>query len=153
MILLLLSEEARMLPGQLALISAAVFTGAALYVNAVEQPARLLLDNQALLDEWKPAYKRGTLMQAPNAILGFLLGVWAWWETSNLLWIVGALFMLANWPVTYIVIMPVNRKLMSTETPGPESHSLIVKWASLHAIRTSLGFAATVIFLWASLYP
>src|SRR4051794_33600268 len=120
-----------MLPGQLALVSAAVFTGAALYVNAVEQPARLLLDDRALLDEWNPAYKRGALMQAPNAILGFLLGGLAWWEMSNLPWIVGGLFMLANWPVTYIVIMPVNRRLMATETGGPESRTLIMKWASL----------------------
>jgi hypothetical protein len=77
-----------MLSGQLALVAAAVFTGAALYVSVVEQPARLLLDNQALLTEWKPAYKRGTLMQAPLAIIGFLLGILAWWQIGNLVWMV-----------------------------------------------------------------
>ena len=48
-----------MMAGQLALIIAALFTGAAFYVSFAEQSARLGLDDRALLAEWKPAYKRG----------------------------------------------------------------------------------------------
>lgn len=140
-----------MLSGQLALVSAALFTGAALYVSLIEQPARLLLDDQALLTEWKPAYKRGTLMQAPLAIVGFLLGMFAWWQTGNVASIVGAVLMIANWPVTLFIIMPVNRRLMTMGRAGPESRGLIVKWGSLHALRTALGLAASVVFLLASL--
>ena len=33
--------------------------------------------------EWIPSYKRGTVMQAPLAALGFVLGVIAWWQTAN----------------------------------------------------------------------
>ena len=141
-----------MLAGQLALISAAVFAGAALYISAVEHPARLGLDNRALLTEWKPAYKRGTVMQAPLAIGGFVLGLVAWWQTGHPAWGLGALLMIANWPVTFFAIMPTNNKLMSIEPAmaGPESRAMVETWGSLHRVRTALGLAASLVFLWAS---
>jgi len=142
-----------MLAGQLALISAAVFAGAALYISMVEHPARLGLDHRSLLMEWKPAYKRGTAMQAPLAIGGFVLGLAAWWQSGHLAWAVGALLMIANWPVTFFAIMPTNNRLMATDpaAAGPESRAMIERWGSLHAVRTALGFAASLVFLWASL--
>jgi hypothetical protein len=142
-----------MLAGQLALIGAAVFAGAALYVSVAEQPARLGLDDRALLMEWKPAYKRGTAMQAPLAIFGCALGLLAWWQTGHWQWLLGAVLIIANWPYTFLGIMPTNDALMATDpaTAGNESRKLIETWARLHAVRTALGFAATLVFLWASL--
>src|SRR5215475_13716911 len=135
--------------GHLALVVAALFTGAALYVNVVEQPARLRLGDNALLTQWKPSYKRGFAMQAPLAVIGFLLGLLAWWQTGHWPWIVGALFLIANWPYTLLVIMPTNRKLMATElsSANRESTDLIGHWARLHAVRTGFGAFATAVFL------
>ena len=140
-----------MLIGELALVSAALFTGAAFYVNFAEQPARLKLDDRSLLAQWKPAYKRGYIMQSTLAIIGFVLGAAAWWLSGILAFLLGAVLMLANWPWTLFGIMPTNRILMATElqSAGSASRALLVKWNSLHAVRTGLGAAATLSFLWA----
>ena len=141
-----------MLAGLLALTVAALFTGAAFYVGAVEQPARMQLDDRSLLQQWKPSYKAGFVMQASLAVVGFLLGVLQWWWSGELLWLIGALILIANWPFTLIAILPTNNVLMGTplDAAGPGSRALLVKWARLHAVRTALGAAATAVFLLAA---
>ncbi len=142
-----------MIAGQLALTIAALFTGAAFYINWAEQPARLALDDRALLQQWKPSYKAGFQMQATLAVLGFLAGATAWYLTGNWLWLLGAFTLVANWPFTLLVIMPTNLVIYGTtlDKAGPASRTLIEKWGGLHGIRTALGAAATTMFLVASL--
>ena len=142
-----------MVVGQLALVTASLFTGAAIYINVAEQPARLKLDDRALLAEWKPSYKRGFAMQASLAIIGFLFGLVAARAEMDWRWLAGAFVMIANWPFTLIAIMPANKLLMEIEpeNAGPQSRELMEKWGRLHAVRSMLGAAATVLFLWASL--
>lgn len=140
--------------GLLALLVAAIFTGAALYVNFAEQPARLMLDDRALLTEWKPSYQRGFAMQAPLALVGFVLGLVAWWQVPHPGFLIGAVAMIGPWPWTIFVIKPVNDALLATQADraGPQSRALVVRWGTLHAVRTGLGALATLAFLWACMH-
>ena len=137
----------------LALITAAVFAGAAIYVNVAEQPARLVLDDKALLAEWKPSYARGKAMQASLALVSTVLGLLAGYLTGGWFWFLGAALILAPWPWTLLVIMPVNRILEATpvEAANAQTRALIVKWGTLHAGRSALGTAASLVYLWAIL--
>ena len=142
-----------MLFGHLALTVAAIFTGAALYINVAEQPARLVLGDAALLAQWKPSYKRGFAMQAPLAVVGCLCGLIAWWRTAEPGFLIGAVLMIANWPWTLFGIMPTNGALMAADPADAtaQTRALIVKWGALHAVRSALGFLATIAFLWGCL--
>ena len=134
--------------GEFALVTAAVFTGAAIYINVAEQPARLALDNKALLAEWKPSYARGFAMQASLALASAVAGFLAFWITRDWRWLVGGLLMFANWPYTLLVILPVNKRIEATpqDRAGPETRALIRRWGALHAGRSALGVAATLIY-------
>jgi len=138
-----------MIAGYLALTAASIFTGAAFYISFAEQSARLQIDDRALLAEWKPAYKRGFVMQAPLAIVGSILGIDAWWISGRWAFVAGAVLLVANWPWTLVGIMPTNNALtaIKLEDAGPQSRALIVKWNRLHSVRTVLGALAILAFL------
>jgi hypothetical protein len=138
---------------QLALVVAAVFTGAAIYVNAVEHPARRHLDPRAALQEWQPAYKRGAAMQSTLALIGFVLAAAAAWLGGGAFAGLGAALIIAPWPWTYLAIMPLNNRLlaMTADRVDPDLHSMLDRWNALHRVRTLLGAAATASLFWASL--
>jgi hypothetical protein len=138
--------------GNLALITAAMFAGAAIYVSAVEHPARLQLDDAAALTQWKPSYARGAVMQAGLAIVAGAFGLWAFFLDHDWRWLLGAALILANWPFTLLVIMPTNGKLKETAPAQADAgtRALLERWGQLHAVRTALGCASVLAYLWAN---
>jgi len=136
--------------GQLALTTAAIFAGGAVYVSLAEQPARLNLDTPALLTQWKPSYERGAIMQASLAIVSGVLGVIAFFFTYDWRWLFGAALILAPWPYTMFIIMPTNKVLTSTppEQATDETRGLVVQWGRLHWGRSALGLIAVGAYLW-----
>jgi hypothetical protein len=137
--------------GELALATASIFAGAAIYVNVVEQPARLTLDNPALLSEWQHGYPRGSVMQAGLAIISGALGVLAFLFTYDWRWLIGAALILAPWPYTMFIIMPTNHVLKSTPPAQAteQTRDLVLQWGRLHMGRSALGLLAVAAYLWA----
>ena len=135
-----------MFAGLLGLIFAGLFAGAAFYINFAEHPARMKLPMSQAFQQWAPSYKRGYTMQASLAILGALAGAVGWYLTGHLSFLVGGVVLLANWPFTLIVIMPVNKRLLSGGLTDEEIESLLDKWGRLHGVRTALGLLSTLVF-------
>jgi uncharacterized membrane protein len=133
----------------IATLAAGIFFGAALYINVVEQPARLTCGVSPAVTEWRPSYKRGTLMQAPLAAMGSLAALVSWWLQGNTAWLIGGLLFLLVIPITLIVIFPTNKRLESPELDlgSAEVEHLLRRWGRLHAIRTLLSGAAFVLFV------
>lgn len=134
----------------IAVLSAALFAGASLYINVAEHPARLGLETSIAAAQWAPSYKRATWLQAPLALVSLLSGVGVWLLGQNSAWLVAALLVGAVVPFTFGVIMPTNHKLL---TPGrdlasAETRELLVRWGRLHAVRTALSLSGTIIYIW-----
>jgi hypothetical protein len=134
-----------------ALSLAALFAGAAIYILVAEQPARLQLADGAMLRHWQAMIGPATAMQASLAVAAALAGFLSWRRTREPAWLIGMAAMLANLPVTLLLIAPVNAELMALSadiTNGP-ARGLVEKWGQLHAIRAALGGLVTILFGWA----
>jgi hypothetical protein len=140
-----------MLTGLLALTTAALFAGAAIYVSVVEQPARLDLESSAMLKQWQESYPRASIMQAGLAIISCVLGLLAFMFSYDWRWLLGAALIILPWPYTMFLIMPTN-KILKSRSPAQaneDTRSLVRQWGLLHAVRTILGAGAVAAYLWA----
>jgi len=140
-------------PQIIATLASGIFAGAAVYINFVEQPARLSCGVELALTEWRPSYKRGTLMQAPLAAIGAIAALVSWWSERGLAWLIGGLLLLLIIPFTLVVIFPTNKRLESLELDlrSEEAGILLRRWGRLHAVRSILSVLAFVIFLFSLL--
>ena len=134
----------------IATLSSTLFTGAAIYINLVEHPARMGCDTKIAFTQWAPSYKRATVMQASLAIIGFLAGVSAWLLCAGNMWLAGAVLLGAVVPFTFTAIMPTNHALLAPgrDLSSPETRALLEKWGRLHAVRSVLSLLASLVFVW-----
>ena len=141
-----------MILGLIALIAATAFTGAAIYINVAEQPARLRLATPELLTEWKPSYSRGLQMQVTLVVASAALSVLEAFVVGDWRWLVGGVIIALNIPFTLFIIMPTNNVLKATDPAAADERTrdLVEQWGRLHAVRSLLGFASVVAFLWAA---
>jgi hypothetical protein len=133
----------------LATLAAGLFSGASIYVNLVEHPARIQCGTALALAQWGPSYKRATVMQASLAAVGFLSAMGAWILGAGGFWLIGGILLGLVIPFTFIVILPTNRKLLSPDLvkESPDARRLLDRWARLHAVRSVLSFSSFLVFL------
>lgn len=138
-----------MLLTKCAILATALFAGAAVYVSIVEQPARMACPTIVGLTQWRPSYKRATVMQASLAILGFVLAVAAWLSGASVVWLVAGLTLGAVVPFTLIVMWPTNKLLEDTQldTSSDRARELLNHWGYLHTVRSGLGLVALLLML------
>jgi hypothetical protein len=133
----------------LATLASGLFSGASIYVNLVEHPARIQCGTALALAQWGPSYKRATVMQASLAAVGFLSAMGAWILGAGGFWLIGGILLGLVIPFTFIVILPTNRKLLSPDLvkESPDARRLLDRWARLHAVRSVLSFSSFLVFL------
>lgn len=137
------------LVGGAACLTCALFAGAAIYINLVEHPARLACGTEIAARQWAPSYKRATAMQVPLAALATVCGIARWWQGGGAVWSWGAACIAAVIPFTLIVILSTNHRLLEPgrDLTSNETRALLEKWGRLHAVRSILSVAASILFL------
>jgi hypothetical protein len=132
-----------------AILTATLFSGAAIYVNLVEHPARMECGTEFSVRVFGPSYRRAAVMQAVLAIAATIAGIGAWFMEARVEWLVGALLIFAVVPFTLIAIRPTNNQLLdpALDRMSEAARRLLRRWGRLHAVRSILALAASVLFL------
>ncbi|MGH7391844.1 MAG: DUF1772 domain-containing protein [Candidatus Rokuibacteriota bacterium] len=133
----------------IAVLSCVLFAGAAVYINLVEHPVRMGRDTRTAATLWAPSYERATLMQAPLAVTSLLAGVAAWLAGGGVMWLVAALLIGAVVPFTLVAIAPTNEQLLAPgrDLASDETRALLEKWGRLHAARSVMSLAASILYV------
>jgi hypothetical protein len=127
-----------------ATLAAGLFAGAALYVTAVEHPARVQCGPALAVTEFRPSYKRAAVMQASLAVVGMLASILVWFTAGSAMWLAWGLAIGAQIPFTLVVIMPTNKRLLDPSLDLSDASALLTRWGWLHAVRTAVGCMAFV---------
>jgi len=141
--------------GLIAFAFASAFTGAALYINIVEQPARLALNVAAMVREWSLSNRRGFVLLSVLATMSAALAYFEYGRSGDVRWIIGGTIILASWPYSYFVIVPVNVWLCAIPADGAGSaaRALMRDWGLVEWGQTAIGFAGCCLFAGAIAWP
>ena len=77
----------------IAVLSCALFAGAAVYITFVEHPARMQCGVEIAATEFAPSYRRATVMQATCAAVGLLSSLAAWLAGATFWWLVAGVLL------------------------------------------------------------
>jgi uncharacterized membrane protein len=131
-----------------ATVAAGLFTGAAIYINVAEHPARMECGVPLAVTVFGPSYRRAAVMQALLAIIGSVAGVIAWLLGGCVSWLIGSALLFFVVPFTLLVILGTNKRLLDPglDRNSDEARDLLIKWGRLHAVRSVAGAASFLFF-------
>jgi hypothetical protein len=137
-----------------AVLSCALFTGAAVYITLIEHPARMQCGVEIATTQFAPSYRRATVMQATCAAVGLLASFAAWLDGASFWWVVAGVILGSVIPFTLIVILPTNKQLLSPALArrSAERELLLARWGRLHAVRSVLSGIALLLFLYLAVF-
>jgi uncharacterized membrane protein len=132
-----------------AILAATLFSGAAIYINLAEHPARMECGTEFAVTVFGPSYRRAAVLQVILALTATIAGLGAWFTGGPSSWLAGASLIFAVIPFTLIAILPTNRKLLdpTLNRSSQATRRLLQRWGRLHAVRSILALAASAIFL------
>src|ERR1700754_1669984 len=96
----------------LAITSAGVFAGAALYIFLVEHRARIESEPGLAVRAFRASYKTGARFMGSLLICGFLSATATWLMGSSRWWLISGMALLLLIPYTLIFVFPINQKLL-----------------------------------------
>jgi Anthrone oxygenase len=133
-----------------AVLSCSLFTGASIYINLVEHPARMQCGVEIAATEFAPSYRRATVMQVTCAALGLLASFAAWLAGASFWWLIAGGLLGSVMPFTVVAILPTNKRLLSPalDRRSAEAERLLARWGRLHAVRSILSGIALLLFLY-----
>ena len=89
-------------------------------------------------------------MQALLDVVGSLLAASVWVRSGSVVWLAGAALFVTIVPYTLLVILPTNKQLLdaSLDRSSNRARALLVRWGYLHSVRTVVGLATFVLFVY-----
>jgi hypothetical protein len=127
-------------------IAAGLFTGGAVFAAVVEHPARIEAGVAAALAQFRPSFRRATQIDLVAAALTLVLCSVATALGAKVIWLVGGLLVGAVIPLTFTLILPINRRLLEADAAArpDEARELLHRWGRFHELRCAFGVAGFV---------
>jgi Domain of unknown function (DUF1772) len=137
----------------IAVAAATLFSGAAIYINLVEHPARMQCGTELAVTVFGPSYRRAAVMQAILALTAMIAGIGTWLIDGRLAWFLGALLIGTVVPFTLIIVRPTNNQLLdpALDPKSETARRLLQRWGELHAVRSILALVASMTFIYLAL--
>lgn len=139
----------------LSTVAAGVFVGGALYINVVEHPARMTLnDTKACHKEWMESFDRAKVFQSRLALVSALSGAGAYYcnPKKGLPYLIGGGLLASIIPYTIFILKPnsidpiYDKDITSKKSEGVIRET-IDKWNSYHMVRSFISLPVFVGFV------